>query len=411
MTIRTRVAAIALGALMLLGVAPTAGAADQRNCFDHRGPSQVKWQAARSYAPGTLCLQDGHGYRLVWQADGNLVWYAGGNGATPVWASHTARQGRRLVLDTHGFVTVTGSGGRTLWTTYGRDNDHGRLQGDWHGYLTVSYLAPHHDLTNGDGADQAGDTFWEQRSDKRPSHEAPHRKPHDRPGCRRYQVLGLRGSGEAYAGPYRMGATVGLAAGYAVADLPKRSVRAFSIPYPALGVNTLIDRPARFFGSMLAGEHALGREVGRIATRCPHARIAIIGYSQGAGVASEGVRMMASRARSHIAALVLFADTYSRGDSSYSHTFDPFAQDQRGWKRKGHGIFGARSIPLAARKIADVCFDVDPVCVAGGTGTTIRNAMFAGVHTRYKSWDGNGIGPRLLPLLFGRFAASRLRGH
>jgi hypothetical protein len=55
-----------------------------------------------------------------------------------------------------------------------------------------------------------------------------------------------------------------------------------------------------------------------------------------------------------------------------------------------------------------VCFNVDPVCVSGGK-QTIVNAMFTGVHTEYKSWDGNGIAPSLLPLLFGRFVSHQLK--
>jgi hypothetical protein len=233
-------------------------------------------------------------------------------------------------------------------------------------------------------------------------------KPKPKPACSRFEIFGLRGSGEAYAGLYKMGSTVGLAAWYAVHDLPAHSVTALSVPYAAASVGTLLRDPNAFFRSMDLGEYLLVAAVHNLGARCPHTRIAIIGYSQGAGVASQAVRMMGARDQARVAALVLFADTYSKGDTKYAYTFNPFTQNQRGWRRHGHGIFGGRSIPLPARRIADVCFDVDPVCVSGGK-QTIVNSLFTGVHTEYKSWDGNGIAPSLLPLLFGRFASQRLR--
>jgi hypothetical protein len=235
-------------------------------------------------------------------------------------------------------------------------------------------------------------------------------KPKPKPAaCPRYEIFGLRGSGEAYAGLYKMGSTVGLAAEYAISDLPAHSTVAFSIPYPAASVSTLLNDPNTFFQSMDYGEFMLVAAVHRLAARCPHARIAVIGYSQGAGVASEAVRIMGSADRARIDALLLFADTYSAGDTKYAFTFNPFTQNQRGWKRHGHGIFGKRRVPLAASRVADVCFNVDPVCVSGGK-QTIVNALFTGVHTEYKSWDGNGLAPSLLPLIFGRFVSHKLKG-
>ena len=238
----------------------------------------------------------------------------------------------------------------------------------------------------------------------------PKPKPKPKPApCPRYEILGVRGSGESYAGLYNMGGTVGHAAWYAVKDLPAHSTVAYSIPYPAAPVSALISDPNRFFQSMDYGEYELVAVVHRLAARCAHTRIAIIGYSQGGGVASEAVRMMGAADRARVTALLLFADTYSKGDTRYADTFNPFSQNQRGWKRHGHGIFGGRSIPLPASKIADVCFNVDPVCVSGGS-ETIVNAMFTGVHTEYKSWDGNGLAPSLLPLIFGHFVSHRLQG-
>jgi hypothetical protein len=238
----------------------------------------------------------------------------------------------------------------------------------------------------------------------------PKPKPKPKPApCPRYEIFGLRGSGESYAGLYKMGGTVGLATWYAISDLPKHSTVAYSIPYPAASVGTLLNEPNTFFQSMDYGEFILVAAVHKLAARCAHTRIAIIGYSQGAGVASQAVRMMASSDRARVTALLMFADTYSKGDTKYAFTFNPFTQNQRGWKRHGHGIFGSRSIPLPASRIADVCFNVDPVCVSGGK-TTLVNSLFTGVHTEYKSWDGNGLAPNLLPLIFGHFVSHKLKG-
>jgi hypothetical protein len=152
-------------------------------------------------------------------------------------------------------------------------------------------------------------------------------KPKPKPApCPRYEIFGLRGSGESYAGLYKMGGTVGLAAWYAVKDLPANSTVAYSIPYPAAPVSALINDPNTFLQSMDYGEFELVAAVHRLAARCGHTRIAVIGYSQGAGVASEAVRMMASADRARITALLLFADTYSKGDTKYADTFNPFSR-------------------------------------------------------------------------------------
>jgi Cutinase len=224
------------------------------------------------------------------------------------------------------------------------------------------------------------------------------------PPCKRYEMLGLRGSGEAYAGYFNMGDTVGLTALYALQYLPKHSVRTFSIPYPAAEVKLILSDPDAFFTSLEDGAFLLVGEVRRIEAHCPSARIAIIGYSQGAGAASEGIRMMSLGERRRIASVVLYADTYSKGNSPYAITISYFGNN-RNPKRDGHGIFGAKSIPLPAKEISDVCFDVDPVCVTGSAGTTIVNALLASVHTQYKSFfDG------VLPKVFGRHLANGLKG-
>jgi Cutinase len=290
------------------------------------------------------------------------------------------------------------------WWAWTEANNH---KWGWVNAVWASGGANDGKFTGVPGCDPLHDAAPLAQKSSGPATPKPKPKP---PACPRYEIFGLRGSGQAYDGPYNMGSTVGLAAEYAVSDLPAHSVKPYSIPYPAASVGTLLSDPNTFFRSMDYGEFMLVAAVHKLAVGCPHAGIAIIGYSQGAGVASQAIRMMASSDRSHVRALVLFADTFSKGDTKYAYTFNPFTQDQGGWKRHGHGIFGARSIPLPASRIADVCFIVDPVCVSGGN-QTIANAFFASVHSLYKSWDGNGIAPSLLPLIFGHFASHKLKAQ
>jgi hypothetical protein len=204
-----------------------------------------------------------------------------------------------------------------------------------------------------------------------------------------------------------MGTTVGPTAARAVSRLPRGSVLVFSIPYPAAKLADIFYDPSGFFQSLYYGARLLRDEVHRIGVRCPNARIAIIGYSQGAGAASDGVRMMTSADRGRIAALVLYADTFSKGQSGYSNTLPivppDFGRPVHVLTRGGHGVFGARSIPLDESRIVDACFAIDLVC-ANGRAEAVLNAFERSIHSQYKSW-WNGI----LPLTYGAFVAGELQ--
>lgn len=154
---------------MALLLASGADAARQRNCFDNQGPGSLKWQKGRSYERGTFCLQDDHGYRLVWQADGNLVWYTGGPGAIARWASNTMGRGARLVLRPDGNVAVASRGGHVLWSTRRTGGTGYRpLKGSCYAYLATWYVEPSHHLANDIScAPQTGELLWERVSDPR----------------------------------------------------------------------------------------------------------------------------------------------------------------------------------------------------------------------------------------------------
>jgi Cutinase len=139
-------------------------------------------------------------------------------------------------------------------------------------------------------------------------------KPPRKPKCTDYRILGLRGSGEKYAGQYKMGGTVGetaLGVALQLRDQTHKSVSAYSIPYPAAPVSDL-EHPAtfqKFFDSMDLGTRLLNAEINSYLGDCPHANLAVIGYSQGAGAASEALRHLLIGQASHIGAVALYADT------------------------------------------------------------------------------------------------------
>jgi hypothetical protein len=238
--------------------------------------------------------------------------------------------------------------------------------------------------------------------------------PRDRAGCRRNEIIGVRGSGEGYVGPFGMADTVGATAGALVGALPRRSVRTTSLRYPAAPVSELLVNSGEgFFLSMEVGTRALVRRVRHIVGRCERSRIALIGYSQGAAVVSEALRRMVAGDLGHrmgdaIRAVVLYADPYSAGgNSSYALTFT--AAGGPGSVRLGHGALGSRTFPLGIRldRVRDVCFVADLVCdLPAGVAGQLVSALYAPVHSGYKDCC------RGFPLtrLLGRRAA-RLMGR
>jgi hypothetical protein len=204
--------------------------------------------------------------------------------------------------------------------------------------------------------------------------------------CSRYEVVGVRGSGEPLAGPFEMGDTVGRTAARMLRGLPDRRVRMLSLPYPAAPVSDLLrDGGAPFFASIAQGVNLLVDYLTDLATRCPHARVAVIAYSQGAAVASEAMRTVRGRARSQVRAVLLYADPYSAGHTRYAITpvTRPRTNEPR---RRGHGSLGARRAAVPGATL-DVCFTDDIVCdEAGGPAPLLLyQGLTASRHTKYKS--------------------------
>ena len=79
-------------------------------------PTPAHWstQQSYSYAPGGWCMTDGY-QEVVWQADGNLVWYHNSNGHV-FWASGTNDSGAAgLSFQVDGNIVIYTSLGHVLW--------------------------------------------------------------------------------------------------------------------------------------------------------------------------------------------------------------------------------------------------------------------------------------------------------
>jgi cutinase len=227
--------------------------------------------------------------------------------------------------------------------------------------------------------------------------------------CLRYQVIGVRGSGEALSGPYEMGQTVGQAAGAIRDDLSRGPVGMFSLPYPAAPVSDLLHDLGRpFFASITEGVNLLVSYMTELRSRCPKTKVALVGYSQGAAVAGQAARAMPARLRERVRAVLLFADPYSVGRSSYAFTPALFPGGQP--RRNGSGGLGPRPAALPGRT-RDVCFANDVVCDAprGLTLAILYEGLSSKVHTRYKSCCRFGRFDASLTRSFGAEAARRLQ--
>lgn len=218
---------------------------------------------------------------------------------------------------------------------------------------------------------------------------APAPAPAAAPRCAPYTVFGLRGSGEPGSGNHGMGATVGPTADTVAAKVGAANVRLDGIPYPAASVDTLLQDPNQFDLSMQLGEIMLRKRILTRIRSCPKTKIAVIGYSQGAGVASETLRHLPASAFAHVRVAALFADTYSAGQTKYAFSFDYFNPNRTTpVKRTGHGVFGARRLPAALRTKFDICFDEDIVCDKSKSNFhTIGQAFLASMHSHYKDWS------------------------
>jgi Cutinase len=225
--------------------------------------------------------------------------------------------------------------------------------------------------------------------------------------ARRYQVLGLRGSGQKLEGPFGMASTVGAVAEAMVSELGVGSVRAVSIPYPAASTGLLARGDiGAFLGSLYRGQELLSAEIHRITRQCPRARIAVVGFSQGAAAASEVLRSLPRHERDHVNVAVLIADPYSNRGGGDDLVIDPLRPGAQA-VRAGEGVLGGRPPGLPSNRVWDVCQINDLICDSRpGFSGKILQYLLTPVHSSYPSCC---FGVPLLRVV-GRDAARRLRG-
>ncbi len=230
-----------------------------------------------------------------------------------------------------------------------------------------------------------------------------------KPSCQDYTVYGLRGSGESLHGNSGMGSTVGPTADRVRSELEGKTVALVGIQYPAVPVDVLISDPGVFLDSMRVGEIILRNQIVQRIEDCPRTRIAVIGYSQGAGVASETMRRLPASAFDQVRVAALYADTYSAGETSNSVSFDYFDQtDLKPVSRRGAGVFGGRPIPSALNTTFDICFLGDIVCDStSSSGGELGLAFLASIHTHYKDFSTRFF-PRL-PGFIGAAVSNAIR--
>lgn len=224
--------------------------------------------------------------------------------------------------------------------------------------------------------------------------------------CTAATFYGLRGSGEPISGPYGMSTTVGNTVQRAVAELrsKKRSVRALNVPYEAAPVETIVSDPMRFQDSMYYGQILLNAMIKQRVKQCPKTKIGVVGYSQGAGVASETLRGLSPSLLRRVRAVTLFADTHSAGKSGYTVTPNAFRPDDTSQDRNGHGILGDERLPSQIPNKWDICFTEDLVCDSRESSfALLLQASVASIHTGYKDFVIAGFTlPELQGLLMGR---------
>ncbi|GAA4445644.1 FG-GAP-like repeat-containing protein [Phytohabitans houttuyneae] len=153
-------------------------------------------------------------------------------------------------------------------------------------------------------------------------------------GCRDYEIIGVRGSGESYVGPHGMSWTVGAAADHAAGQLMSYGVSAddigfYSLVYPATKVNAWNIISGEYWTSMEEGVTTLKQALEGVALGCPGQRVILIGYSQGAHVIHTALdRNLTAAQKSVIRAILLIADPAGRLDARYSHVlYQPTGED------------------------------------------------------------------------------------
>lgn len=151
------------------GAAPTASAAVRTKCSS-TSPSYKEWQNTITYGlANSFCIKDTHNGWLVWQSDGNLVWYVHG---VAKWASNTNDRGKTFRLQNDGNMVIYDSSGKAVWASSWIKNASGeywwhdqlRATGKCKFYVSAWYYNSRHYIDQGIGCGNSGAQFWQKQS-------------------------------------------------------------------------------------------------------------------------------------------------------------------------------------------------------------------------------------------------------
>lgn len=158
------------------------------------------------------------------------------------------------------------------------------------------------------------------------------------------------------------------------------------VPYPAS-----FDRPVFYPLSELRGADRLARDAADYAARCPGARLALVGFSQGADVVSDVVHRAArgsvTLAPDRIAGAVMLGSP--RRDPRGPNMLDT----------PGRGVLGPRplgELDVYDGRVRDACAPGDPICATESLDPrTFRDGWASGAHRSYPTLP---VGPAGVPL-------------
>jgi hypothetical protein len=181
--------------------------------------------------------------------------------------------------------------------------------------------------------------------------------------CSSLMVIGLRGSGESYdARTDGMGPEAYTAYSQIKEKVP--GAIPYGLPYPAVAVLPLSQLGSPYSQSLSYGDYMLYHYVSQEDAACPHQKIALLGYSQGAQVIGDTLKNFTSAQRGLIAQVLLF------GDPRFNPTVDTV--DRGNYNPKLSGVFGSRTIASVwYSKLRDYCASRDPICNYSAVNITL----------------------------------------
>ncbi len=198
------------------------------------------------------------------------------------------------------------------------------------------------------------------------------------PGCQKYDIIGVRGSGQEYDGPFQMGGTVGPAAQRIAQQLSYYGVVGndigyYSVPYPAVRVDNwraINVVTGKYHESVEDGVAQVVSVVNADAARCPNMKIILVGFSQGAHVVHTALdRGLTAAGRNAIASVMLIADPIGKMSPYYAHRLDPETGGDHGTSGDSGILGGSSGHTINSgfwHKTVAICFYGDIVCTSNG---------------------------------------------